>query len=124
MPPHLLLYDGACGLCRRSVAWVRRRDRAGRFEAVPYQDAPSPPMTAELREACAKAVHVITEDGRTLRGGQASMFVLGELGWRRTAAVFSAAPFSWAAEVGYFIVARNRTLAGKLLFRGTDRVQG
>ena len=61
-PHHVILWDGACGLCRRAVAWVARRDRSRRFEALPYQDAPSPPMTPELRAACGRAVHVITRD--------------------------------------------------------------
>jgi predicted DCC family thiol-disulfide oxidoreductase YuxK len=117
MPRHLLLYDGACGLCRRATAWARRHDRAGRLEAVPYQDAPSPPMTPALREASARAVHVITTDGRILRAGRATLFVLREVGWPRTARLLSLPPFVWGVELAYHLVARNRHWASKILFR-------
>lgn len=38
VPAGLLVYDGECELCRRTVRWVRRRDRTGRLELLPYQD--------------------------------------------------------------------------------------
>ena len=50
-----------------------------------YQDArrvvPSPPMNAELYEACRRAVHVIKADGETLRAGRAMLFILERIGW-------------------------------------------
>src|SRR5581483_4004938 len=79
---HLILYDGDCGFCQRVVGWTLARDRRGVLAASPYQAAPAPPMTPALEAACASAVHVFTRDGRTLRGGRACLFVLGELGWR------------------------------------------
>ena len=84
---------------------------------MPYQDAPSPPMTAELARQCARAVHVITPDGRTLRAGRASLHVMGLVGWRRFASVFSAPPLVWLVEVGYWIVARNRPFFARFMFR-------
>lgn len=114
---HLLLYDGACGLCRRMTRWARRHDRAGAVEAVPYQEAPSPPMTPELSEACARAVHVITTDGRVFRAGRATLFVLGQVGWPCTARVLSLPPFVWIVELAYHLVATNRHLISKILIR-------
>ena len=113
---HLILWDGACGLCRRAIDWVRRRDRHGCFDALPYQDAPAPPMSPALRAACAQAVHVITRDGRVLSAGRASLFVLGELGYRRTALVFGLPPLLWLVETAYRLVARNRGFFGRFLF--------
>ena len=40
-------------------------------------------MTPELYHACQKAVHVITADGKVLKAGRASLFVLSELGYPR-----------------------------------------
>ncbi len=74
-------------------------------------------MTPELAVACQRAVHVLTTDGRTLRAGRASVFVLGELGWRRAEWLFSKAPFIWAIELGYWTVARNRTFFSWFLIR-------
>ena len=51
-----LLYDGACGMCRRAVALLVSRDRYHRIKAIPFQEAHrvlhSPPFTPELRAAC------------------------------------------------------------------------
>jgi predicted DCC family thiol-disulfide oxidoreductase YuxK len=105
----MLLWDGACGFCRRLTEWVRRRDREGRFDILPYQDAPTPPMTPELREACRRAVHVITTGGHVLRAGRASVFVLRETGHPTLGRVLAAPPLVWLVELGYFIVARNRS---------------
>jgi predicted DCC family thiol-disulfide oxidoreductase YuxK len=112
---HLLLWDGACGFCRRIADAVRRRDREHRFEIVPYQQAPSPPMTPELAAACRTAVHVITADGRVLRAGRASLFVLGETGHTALARLLGWPPFIWLVELGYLIVARNRSFFSRLL---------
>lgn len=77
-------------------------------------------MTPRLRRACARAVYVITPEGRVLRAGRAAMCVVGLLGWRRTAGMLSRRPFIWAVEIGYRIVADNRSWFGQILFRGED----
>jgi predicted DCC family thiol-disulfide oxidoreductase YuxK len=38
MPRYLLVFDGQCEVCGRLVAAVRRWDRAGSLEILPYQD--------------------------------------------------------------------------------------
>jgi predicted DCC family thiol-disulfide oxidoreductase YuxK len=111
---HLIVWDGACGFCRRAVAWAIAHDTRGTFEAIPYQEVPSPPMTPALREACRGAVHVHTTDGRWLKGGQACLFVLERIGWPRLAGVASLPPFIWAVEAGYALVAQNRPLYSRL----------
>jgi predicted DCC family thiol-disulfide oxidoreductase YuxK len=116
-PRAFLLWDGSCGLCGRAVAWVERRDAGGAFQAVPYQDAPSPPMTPQLAAACARAVHVVTPDGRVLRAGRASLHVLSHTGHPLLARVLALPPLVWAVELGYWLVARNRQLFSRLLFR-------
>jgi predicted DCC family thiol-disulfide oxidoreductase YuxK len=105
MARHLLLWDGACGFCRRAVEGVRRRDRDGRFEIVPYQQAP----------ARGKAVHVLTADGQLLRAGRASLFVLGETGHPWLARILGLPPLVWLVELGYVIVARHRSFFSRLL---------
>ena len=115
--PALLLWDGDCGFCRRSVEWVQRRDTGGAIRAVPYQEAPSPPMTPELRAACGRAVHLVLPDGRVLRAGRACLEVLREIGFPFWAALLSVPPLVWAVELGYWLVARNRMLASRFLFR-------
>jgi hypothetical protein len=74
-------------------------------------------MTPELRAACEKAVHVVCADGTVLRAGRCSLFVVGELGWRRTSRVLSLVPFIWFVELGYAIVAANRAFFTRFIFR-------
>ena len=107
-----ILYDGDCALCRRFAGWVRRHDRRERFDPVPYQNAA---IAEDLRLECEGAVHVVTPSGRTLRAGRAVLFILYGLGYRRTARVFARAPLLWAVELGYRIVASNRSVAAWLL---------
>ena len=78
--PVWLFWDGACGLCRRAVVWVKHHDVTNQIRAVPYQDAPRPPMTDSLARRCERAVHVFTPDGQVLSAGRASLYVLGEGG--------------------------------------------
>jgi len=113
----LLLWDGDCAFCRRSVEWVRRRDTRRELEVVPYQQAPAPPMTPELARACARAVHVVTPEGEVLRAGRASLYVLGRIGHPGLARILSLPPLVWAVELGYWLVARNRQFFSRLMFR-------
>jgi predicted DCC family thiol-disulfide oxidoreductase YuxK len=113
----LILWDGDCGFCRRAVQWALDHDRSGGLEATPWQAAPSPPMNDALAEACLTAVHVITDDGRTLRAGRASLHVLRLCGYRLTSATLSLPPLVWCVEAGYWLVARNRMLFSRVLFR-------
>ena len=112
---HLILWDGACGFCRRCVDWVQAHDTHGRFAAMPYQEVPSPPMTPEMRAACARAVHVIESDGHVLRGGRACMFILRALGWRVTGTIGALPPFVWAVEAAYRYVSTHRAQASRVL---------
>ena len=112
-----LLWDGDCGLCALAAAYVRRRDTDGRLRVVPWQQAPSPPMTAPLAAACRRAVHVVTAQGQVLRGEGAVLHVLAALGYRRWARVLAAAPGRWLLALGYRWVARHRAWLSRLLKR-------
>ncbi len=83
---------------------------------VPFQEALSPPMTPELYEQCELEMHVVISDGSWLRGGEACLFVLGVLGYHRTAAILGLRPLQWLVDMSYHIVARNRALFSRFLF--------
>ena len=74
-------------------------------------------MTAELREACQKAVHVITAEDQVLRAGRATLFILERIGWKRSARVMGWIPFAWGVEGTYRCVANHRGFFAKFLFR-------
>ena len=121
-PPRAwLFWDGECGLCRRIVGWVERRDRAGSIRAVPYQTAPRPPMTDELAQRCRTAVHVLTPEGHLLSAGRACLSVLERLGWPTLARVGRRPPLIWGVELGYCLVARNRSWLRSVLGRRVGR---
>lgn len=112
----IVLWDGDCGFCRRGVRWFEQRDRAHRMRMLPYQEAPSPPMTPELAAECDRALYVLHPDGRRTRAGRAILYMLGVIGHRRTARVLALPPLVWLVELGYWLVARNRHVASRVLF--------
>jgi predicted DCC family thiol-disulfide oxidoreductase YuxK len=108
-----VIYDGDCGLCLALVDWAKDRDTANRFQFVSFQAAPN--LAPELREACAKALHVVMRGGRTLRAGRAALFILHGVGHRRTARLLWRRPFVWAVELVYAAVAANRHVLTRAL---------
>jgi len=112
-----LFWDRDCGFCQRGIAWVKRYDSTDVIQAVPYQEAPRPPMTDDLAQRCVRAVHVITPEGMILSAGRASLCILGLIGYRRLARILSIPPFVWFVELGYWLVARNRGFFSRFLFR-------
>lgn len=116
----LVLWDGDCGFCRRGVRWFERRDVAHRMRMLPYQEAPSPPMTPELAAACDRALYIVHPDGSMTRAGRAILYMLGSIGHPRLARWLARAPFVWLVEAGYWLVARNRHIASRLFFTRED----
>lgn len=74
-------------------------------------------MTSELADACSLAMHVLCRDGTLLRAGRAALFLVGELGWKRTAVVLSYPPMIWFVELSYALLASNRRTVGRFFFR-------
>ena len=111
-----LLWDGECDVCRRSAQWLGERDRRGVLTIIPYQEAPSPPMTPALRVQAAKAVQLITNHGQRFAGASAILFVLRQMGWHpRVARFLMRRPMIWVAEMAYRLVARNRRRLGAIM---------
>ena len=120
---HWLLFDGDCGMCRRTVNWIGRRDKKGQVEIVEFQEVPSPPMTPPLYEACKKAMHVVKSNGEILRGGRAFMFILEHINWGYgiLPGFLSSPPMIWFVELGYKLVAANRGFFSRFIFNRDER---
>jgi predicted DCC family thiol-disulfide oxidoreductase YuxK len=82
-----LIYDGECGLCRRSVDLVRRWDREHRVALVPFQDESRVQELGIPLPALAAAMHLVRPDGRVFAGADAAPEILrllpggGALAW-------------------------------------------
>ena len=112
-PKHLVLWDGQCGFCRRSVKWLLAHDRFGHLQAIPSQEAEISP---ELRAACQNAVHVIKNDGEILRAGRAVLFCGQQTRWHQLARIAGWPIFLPFIEIGYALIAKNRGVVSKFLF--------
>lgn len=105
----LVLYDGGCGLCHRSVAFLARRDRDGEL----FRFAPLGGETASSRLAGAPppagTVLLLTGGGRVLVRSDAALHALARLGgpWRALAAAGRLVPRT-LRDAAYGLVARLR----------------
>ena len=105
---HWVLWDGACDFCAWSIAWLRRRDKQGRFRLAPFQSAPPELLQRVSPNALRRGVHVITADGRILRSGRAVLFIGEQLGYGWLTRPLSLPPLIWMVEGVYWIIARMR----------------
>ncbi|WP_449062645.1 thiol-disulfide oxidoreductase DCC family protein [Planomonospora algeriensis] len=105
----LLVYDGDCGFCLKSLAWLRRR--VGTWpEAVPWQEADLVRLGLTERE-CRRAIQWIDGGDHPHQGVLAFAALLKYQGggWARTAgSVLASVPVRWIAQGVYRVVARNR----------------
>ncbi len=74
-------------------------------------------MTPVLYAACKDAIHVVEANRTAHRAGRACLFILDGLGWHRVARFLAVPPFIWLVELSYRIVAANRPLFSRYLFR-------
>lgn len=86
--PYTVVYDGACRVCSRLVDLLRRWDRRGELEMVPFQDTSVMARFPWIPpEEYAKAMQLVGPGGRTWQGAAAVEKLLdvlpygGALGW-------------------------------------------
>jgi predicted DCC family thiol-disulfide oxidoreductase YuxK len=109
---HLLLFDGACGLCTRAAALAKRIDRRSRFAIEPYQAYTG----AELARYgltysdCSRKLQAVTDSGRVHSGAFAvNYFLWHQFPWAVLVAIIYALPVLLLLELAaYRLVAANR----------------
>ena len=113
--PHLILFDGECGLCHGLVQFVLARDPDGHFEFASLQSSVAADRLSRftgLPSSRLSSVHLVT-DHRThhatcLVKARAILFLARHLGWPwRAAVIFAPLPTAWL-DAAYDLVARYR----------------
>jgi len=112
----VLLFDGACGLCRRVVRWLLRLDGRGRLRFAPLQGAPAQAFLAAHGRPAAEFDSLIFVPDWSRRerpdflertaGAIAALRACGGRG-RWLAALLAVWPRAWR-DAGYRFVARRR----------------
>lgn len=110
-----VVYDGACGVCRRSVELLRDWDRDDRLELVPFQAEGVPERFPQIDETeFRKAVQTIAPDGRYWSGADAVEKALAETPkGRRIAWLFKLPLARPIARRFYRWFARHRSKLGR-----------
>jgi acetyl esterase len=87
-----LIYDGECGFCRQSVAFVSKWDREHRLTLIPFQEHARVAAFQIPLPALAAAMHLVLPDGRVLAGADAAADLLRLLPGKRWLAPLFAFP--------------------------------
>ncbi len=98
-----VLYDGACPLCRREIAFYRRRRGADDLRWIDVsQEDPGSVAPGITRAAALKRFHVVDGAGRVITGGRAFQRLWAALpAFRAAGRLFALAPLSWLLDRAY-----------------------
>jgi predicted DCC family thiol-disulfide oxidoreductase YuxK len=105
-----VLYDGACNLCRASVARVRRMDPRGRIELLDLHDAGVPARFPQVDiDEAMRLMQAVDPAGRVYSGADAwARIGLALPGWKLIAWLLLVPGIHFVAQRVYGWVARNR----------------
>ena len=105
-----VLYDGACGLCRASVARVRRLDARGRVELLDLHDPEVPTRFPQIdRQEAMRLMQAVDSAGRVYSGVDGwARIGLTLPGWKLLAWLLLVPGIHFVAQRFYAWVARNR----------------
>lgn len=111
----LLVYDGGCGFCRRSVRYLRERDLEDAIQPVPNQTPGIEQRTGLSREQLDHSVWVIDAAGRAYSGARALNRALRALGgpYAALGAVGSLPGPIWLEQGAYEWVSAHRPLVSR-----------
>lgn len=105
----IILFDGICNLCNRSVQWLIARDTKARFRFGTLQNAAARELVESVHvEQRDMGTVLYVKDGRVLDRSTAALTILKDLGglWSLTYAFIIVPPV--LRDAVYRWVARNR----------------
>jgi predicted DCC family thiol-disulfide oxidoreductase YuxK len=105
----ILVFDGNCGFCTRSVRLLEALDRDRRVTAVPFQKRGVPASVGLTVEECEETAWAIAPDGGRYRGAEAVNAVLAvALGTAMPLSLYSLPGIKQLQDNVYSLVAANR----------------
>jgi predicted DCC family thiol-disulfide oxidoreductase YuxK len=108
-PALMVLYDGACPLCRREIGLYRGLPSSTPVCFADVSDAAQPLPSGTTREQLLARFHVRAADGRLLSGAQAFLALWDTLpGWRWLARIGRLPGVAWLMERVYRLFLRLR----------------
>jgi predicted DCC family thiol-disulfide oxidoreductase YuxK len=110
IPELVVLYDGLCGFCTRSVEWIRARDPEGRVLALPNQTPGLREQFGLSRAEVDRQLYAVGNAGAVYGGAAAFFRIFRALGgvWAKLAWIYRVPGIPWCSALVYFFVARNR----------------
>lgn len=114
---YLLLWDGQCDFCKRSVEWLHKK-APDKFVPLPYQEQKSwlPP---EIYADCNKQFYLRTPKGEYLAGGEAVIKLFEVIGWKPLSRFLKLPGLRQLTNLFYHIVARQRNFLSKIFISST-----
>ena len=114
----VLIYDGECPVCQKTIAWIRDNMRENSFEMLPCQKEEARQRFPSIEKAvCMQAMQLILPDGRVLSGELALPEILKRLKRYSAAAALFDLPGSEALSRAFYRwFADNRYHIAEILF--------
>ena len=114
-PELSVLYDGGCGLCRREIAYYRRRDAAGKIQWVDItREQGKVKAFGVTPESAMARLHAVTAEGRLVTGAYAFAAIWARLPvWNRFARIVDTLRLLPALDYAY-----GHFAARRLRYRG------
>ncbi len=76
----MLVYDGDCPVCQKTIAWIKENQRKDSFEMLPCQSSEVKERFPFIEKAfCMQAMQLVLPDGTLLSGEKALPEVLKRL---------------------------------------------
>jgi len=114
----VLIYDGQCPVCRKTIAWIRENMRKDAFEMLTCQAEEARQRFPDIKQAvCMQAMQLVLPDGQVLAGEKALPEILKRLKRFSPAAALFALPGSEVISRSFYRwFADNRYHIAEVLF--------
>ena len=106
----VLIYDGECVVCRKTVEWIRARMAPDAFEFLScHADELAQRFPSIEKSACLQAMHLVLPDGRVSIGERAVPDILRRLPrYRWCAPLFALPGAGLLSRIVYRRIAKHR----------------